>query len=323
MRTLSLARQGSKTAKVKPENSKQVNLASPSKQIILAFFVAMLSFSSLTAQLVSGSGTPGGSEPTGCSTYTSPPTIWGGNEFLECDYTTLGSINAHPIYFMTDSLIRLRIGSTEAVGVNGADNYSSFSVKNAMNFAYVFRMEASTQSNKPTLQMLSSGNVELLNAAFTLKENGGGIKFQVNSAGHTMMQEGQVNNNLNVDGNETLGGDLKVDGGVGIGTTCIPVDYKLAVEGKIGAREVKVNADSWCDYVFDEDYKLLSLGDLENYIKKNKHLPEIPTTKEVTEKGVLLGEMQTKLLKKVEELTLYTIELKKEIEQLKKQINSK
>ncbi|OGU38943.1 MAG: hypothetical protein A2X61_04475 [Ignavibacteria bacterium GWB2_35_12] len=67
-----------------------------------------------------------------------------------------------------------------------------------------------------------------------------------------------------------------------------------------------------------DEYQLSTLDELENYIKQNKHLPDIPSATEVEANGIQLGEMQGKLLKKIEELTLYVIELKKEIKQIKK-----
>ncbi|GAA0893132.1 hypothetical protein GCM10009122_28110 [Fulvivirga kasyanovii] len=107
-------------------------------------------------------------------------------------------------------------------------------------------------------------------------------------------------------------------GNVGIGTND-PGSFKLAVEGKIGAREIQVTAVTpWPDYVFEEDYNLTDLSEVEQYIKENKHLPGVPTATEVEKDGVNLGEMNVKLLEKVEELTLYIIELKKEIDELKK-----
>jgi hypothetical protein len=85
----------------------------------------------------------------------------------------------------------------------------------------------------------------------------------------------------------------------------------LKVYGKIYAREVKVTLDQWYDNVFNPDYKILPLGDLNTFIHKNKHLPEIPSEKEVLDNGVNVGEMNSLLLKKIEELTLYVIDLKK------------
>lgn len=108
-------------------------------------------------------------------------------------------------------------------------------------------------------------------------------------------------------------------GNVGIGTTA-PGNYKLAVEGKIGAREVNVTTAPWADYVFAEDYKLPSLETLERYIVKNKHLPEVPTQKEVEVSGVDLGAMSALLLKKIEELTLYQIEANKQIQKLQQEV---
>lgn len=96
-------------------------------------------------------------------------------------------------------------------------------------------------------------------------------------------------------------------GNVSIGTTTIPIGYKLAVNGKIIAIEIQVEAD-WADFVFESTYKLMPLKELDNYIQENKHLPEIPTTEEVKENGISIGEMNAKLLQKIEELTLYTIQ---------------
>jgi len=95
----------------------------------------------------------------------------------------------------------------------------------------------------------------------------------------------------------------------------------LDVNGTIRAKEIKVET-GWSDFVFADNYKLMPLNDLEKHIKANKSLPGIPTEKEVLENGVELGEMQSKLLEKIEELTLYVIELKKENEELKERISA-
>jgi hypothetical protein len=111
------------------------------------------------------------------------------------------------------------------------------------------------------------------------------------------------------------------DGNVGIGTTTPGLLYKLAVDGKIVAREIKVkDGTPWPDYVFEKDYNLMSLTDLEAFIKKNNHLPNIPSAKEVEEKeGIELGAMNAKLLEKIEELTLHLIEMNKEMQSLRKE----
>ncbi len=105
---------------------------------------------------------------------------------------------------------------------------------------------------------------------------------------------------------------------VGIGTTN-PNGYKLAVKGTAHILKLVVNTYDWGDYVFDEDYKLLDLNELEDYIKKYKHLPNIPSESEVKENGIDVAEMNKLLLQKIEELTLYVIELQKQIDELKKE----
>jgi len=107
------------------------------------------------------------------------------------------------------------------------------------------------------------------------------------------------------------------DGKVGIGTS-LPQEM-LSVNGKIRAHEIKVEIAHWPDYVFEEDYQIFSLAEIEQYIKTNKHLPDMPTAQNVKEDGISVGEMNAKLLKKIEELTLYVIDLKHEVDALKKQ----
>jgi len=105
-------------------------------------------------------------------------------------------------------------------------------------------------------------------------------------------------------------------GNVGIGTT--NPQSKLAVNGVITAKEINVTLDGWPDFVFKPNYNLRPLSEVEQFIKANNHLPEIPSESEVKENGVSLGEMNAKLLQKVEELTLYLIEQEKKIDTLNK-----
>ena len=106
-------------------------------------------------------------------------------------------------------------------------------------------------------------------------------------------------------------------GNVGIGTD--NPDSKLAVNGEIHTKEVKVDLVGWSDFVFFDNYKLPTLEEVEKHIKEKGHLKNIPSAKEVEENGILLGEMDSKLLQKIEELTLYTIHQEKQIQNLEKE----
>lgn len=108
---------------------------------------------------------------------------------------------------------------------------------------------------------------------------------------------------------------IAAGGNVGIGTST-PGSFKLAVEGTIGARKVKVTSAAWADFVFEPGYNIRSLPETEAFIKQNKHLPDVPTAAEVARDGQDLGEMNKILLQKIEELTLQVIELNKKVEKL-------
>ena len=123
------------------------------------------------------------------------------------------------------------------------------------------------------------------------------------------------------------------EGAVGIGTDefftgydpALPIGpggggefYKLSVKGKLRAHEVKVYT-GWSDFVFDEDYKLRSLSKVEEFIKNNGHLPDIPSGEIIEKEGVFLGNMQMLMMQKIEELTLYSIEMNKKLIAIEKE----
>jgi hypothetical protein len=109
-------------------------------------------------------------------------------------------------------------------------------------------------------------------------------------------------------------------GSVGIGTGTATPHHTLSVNGTIGATEVVVTTAASADYVFGPGYRLAPLSEVSDYVKANHHLPEIPSAAEVAEKGVSVGEMQAKLLAKIEELTLHMIAAEKENRELKERL---
>lgn len=155
-----------------------------------------------------------------------------------------------------------------------------------------------------------SANIFLGNRA-GLNETGSNKLFIDNSDTSSPLIYGEFDSDL-----------ITINGKLGIDTTVIPAGYKLAVAGKIIATEVKVDAVPWSDFVFEDEYQLRPLASVKSFIEKNGHLPDIPSENEVAAEGIRLGEMDALLLQKIEELTLYMIQMKEENEALKKELES-
>ena len=120
-----------------------------------------------------------------------------------------------------------------------------------------------------------------------------------------------------------FGGDILVANHIGVGATNFfegNREYKLNVNGQIRAKAAHIYP-SWADYVFDDGYALMPLESVKVYISQNGHLPGLPTADEVASDGIDVGEMQAKTLEKVEELTLYLLELKAENAMLRLELN--
>ena len=178
-----------------------------------------------------------------------------------------------------------------------------------------------TDHFKLKTDVLEAGNLVLETAKLpkiitptVLTIDGSGNVGYATSGGANLWESDPVKNYVYYD----IGlGDMRIGN-----ETDLPEDQPdLYASGKIYTTEVIVQATVPVpDYVFEKDYQLKPLEEVEKFINKNKHLPEIPSAKEVGENGLNLSEMNLLLLKKVEELTLYMIEQQKEIEALKKQI---
>ena len=116
---------------------------------------------------------------------------------------------------------------------------------------------------------------------------------------------------------------LHISGNVMIGSGTPASGYMLSVNGKVISEEVRVELDAtWPDYVFDEEYKLTPLHQLEKFVSTEKHLPNIPAASQVEKEGFDLGDMNRRLLEKIEELTLYIIQQEKKLNALQLQVNS-
>ncbi len=184
-------------------------------------------------------------------------------------------------------------------------------------------------SQKDVTICQNGGNVGIGTTSATSKLHINGPENDGTNAGVKIVSPGQT---LLLDGNEidALSTGLHINsnshndvaicangGNVGIGTAT--PNNKLDVAGTIRAEEIIV-ATGWADFVFENGYRLKSLKEVEEFIKKNGHLPEVPSAKEVEAQGIKVGEVESKLLMKIEELTLYMIEQEKKLNQLETQL---
>lgn len=166
---------------------------------------------------------------------------------------------------------------------------------------------------KDALFLTTDGRVGI-GSTETFLMNKNDEEFILVSPQRTVMESSQIN--INAQSHITL------QGKVGVNATNNTSEYALAVNGGIITTEVFIQeVDVWHDGVFKDNYKLMPLADLQKFIKTNLHLPEVPTEAEVLKQGYDLAEMQGILLKKIEELTLYTIKQQELIEQLQQKVN--
>jgi hypothetical protein len=226
----------------------------------------------------------------------------------------IGTESNHNLFFLTGYNAKMMISTDGNVGIGTTSPVAKLTI-------------GSYPGSAPTTNGIALGedhnHLEFLNSSYGL---GYGAKLYGVDQGY-----GLTSFRLAVRGNSTTwtdalfvrAADNGVGGGnlgyVGIGTN--DPDARLTVKGHIHAEEVRVDLNvPGPDYVFEENYNLLSLSEIEAFIKQNKHLPEVPSAKEMEQNGINLSEMNMLLLKKVEELTLYVIELKKENENLKNRV---
>lgn len=258
---------------------------------------------------------------------------YGQNSFPASGSVGIGTLTPDPTYALdvngtvnASQIFATQLNVTDLL-VNGSAVQSSPWAVNGNNISYTAgNVEVSTLD---ATNLLLNGN-SVVSSPWTI--NGNDLSYtagdiEVGSLDATaLLLNGTnvVSSPWAVNGNDlsytagTIGvSNLNASGSVGIGTTNTQ-GYMLAVAGNVVAEAVKVELQgNWPDFVFEKEYDLLGLLETESFIQKHGHLPNVPSAKEVKQNGISLGEMDAKLLQKIEELTLHTIQQQKEIERLK------
>ncbi|WP_304064838.1 hypothetical protein [Pedobacter glucosidilyticus] len=200
------------------------------------------------------------------------------------------------------------------------ENGGAFTVKAKSWFSHG---NTSIQGYSWTDAALTTNSIEIVNNEGTVNNSSptlafhrygsGGPQFRLSADGSNILY-------LESSGANSARSPLAYGGGPNSYFTKLHIDGALSVKGQIRSSEVKVEVGPWPDYVFEDKYTLRSLDDVAAFIKENKHLPEVPSASTVKEEGVSLGEMNSILLKKVEELTLYLLKQDSQMKEMASQI---
>ena len=251
------------------------------------------------------------SDANGLASWTNPSLLGGsgwalnGNAATPTDF--LGTTNTNPLNFVVNNVKSMSLdnGGNVSISTGGISTYQKLYVETSKQNDGI--QVNQTGDTAATMDLNASGGS---GKRWALMSTGSGNS---QGAGHLLFWDWTTNQEqMRIDTN----------GKIVMGNVTTPAGYKLYVEQGILTEKVKVavaTSPAWADYVFANDYKLKPLSEVETYVKENKHLPNVPSADELVKDGLDLGKMQATQMAKIEELTLYMIEMKKEIEVLKKQ----
>ncbi|MEO7265640.1 MAG: hypothetical protein ABIW38_12035 [Ferruginibacter sp.] len=212
-------------------------------------------------------------------------------------------------------------GDDFRLGTNLSNDNGKFIVRvnGQENFAVTPAGNVGVGTISPAAKLHVAGNTRMVSTGEVLRIDGSNpaINFYNNGSFKSFLQHSTSGLAMGVNnGNIQLDAVQVAIGAVVSGTSA----YKLSVTGRIICEEVRVKlvSSGWPDYVFAGDYKLPPLQQVEQFIKSNKHLSNIPSASDVEQNGIEVGDMQKRMMEKIEELTLYVIDLQKQIEALKR-----